>query len=99
MTDEPQPPDLKDFSDRLRKARDEDFPPPGPKPVADSRGMGMAFRMATEMVAALLVGGGLGWFLDRLFKTSPWLFLVGLALGMASGTVNAFREAKRIGGG
>ena len=99
MTDEPQPPDLKDFSDRLRKARDEDFPPPGQDAAANSRGMGIAFRMATEMVAALLVGGGLGWFLDRWLKTSPWLLLAGLALGVASGMVNAFREAKRIGGG
>ena len=58
----------------------------------------MAFRMATELVAALLVGGGIGWFLDRWLDTRPWLLLVFLTLGMAAGTLNAFREAKRMGG-
>ena len=97
MAEEPQPPDLKDFSDRLRKARGEEAPGPRLGSAVDSRGYGMAVRMATELVAALLVGGGMGWLLDRWLGTRPWLFLVLLAFGFASGIITAFREAKRMG--
>lgn len=105
MTDDKpsQPPDkpprdLGDFGDRLRRAQGEREQAQGPASGVNSRGMGMAFRMATELVAALLVGGGIGWFLDRWLDTRPWLLLVFLTLGMAAGTLNAFREAKRMEG-
>jgi ATP synthase protein I len=95
-----QPPrDLGDFGQRLRRAQGESEKAQGPASGVNSRGMGLAFRMATELVAALLVGGGIGWFLDRWLDTRPWLLLVFLALGMAAGTLNSFREAKRLEGG
>jgi ATP synthase protein I len=100
MTDDkPQPsdpPDLGEFSDRLRRAKGHNEPPPGSQSGVNSRGLGMAFRMATEMVAALLVGGAIGWFLDRWWGTRPWLLLVFLALGMAAGILNVFRAAQRM---
>jgi ATP synthase protein I len=90
------PPDLGDFGQRLRRAQGESEQLPGPASGVNSRGLGLAFRMATELVAALIVGGGIGWFLDRWLDTRPWLLLVFLALGMAAGMLNAFREAKRL---
>jgi ATP synthase protein I len=99
MTDDKssQPPvDLGDFGRRLRRAQGEREQTAGAASGVNSRGLGMAFRMATELVAALIVGGAIGWFLDRWLDTRPWLFLVFLALGMAAGMLNAFREAKRL---
>ena len=58
--------------------------------------MGVAFRLATEMAAALVVGGLIGWFIDRQFGTEPWALLVLLVLGAAAGILGAFREAKRL---
>ena len=96
MAPEREPPDLKDISDRLHNARGkEETSGPGAAPA----GMGAAFRMATEMVAALVVGGLLGWFIDGWLGTQPWGLVVMLALGAAAGTLAAFREAQRLSGG
>jgi ATP synthase protein I len=41
-------------------------------------GLGQAVRIGTELLAALIVGGGLGWAVDTyLLETGPW----GLVLG------------------
>ena len=59
-------------------------------------GLGQAIRVGTEMLAALIVGGGLGWVGDTyLFNTSPWGMVVGLVLGGAAGVRGAYRAAQR----
>lgn len=65
---------------------------------APSRGsaIGMAFRLSTEMVAGLVVGGGMGWLLDRWLGTAPWFLLVFFVLGMAAGILNVFRTAREL---
>jgi ATP synthase protein I len=48
------------------------------------------------LLAALIVGGGLGWLADTyLFATQPWGMVVGLVLGAAAGILNAYRTAQR----
>ncbi|MFA6264851.1 MAG: AtpZ/AtpI family protein [Pseudolabrys sp.] len=51
------------------------------------------FRMSTELVAGVLVGGGLGWLLDRWLGISPWGLIVLLLLGFAAGVLNVMRAA------
>ncbi|MBS0248028.1 MAG: AtpZ/AtpI family protein [Proteobacteria bacterium] len=51
------------------------------------------FRMSTELVAGVLVGGGLGWLLDRWLGISPWGLIVFLLLGFAAGVLNVMRAA------
>lgn len=51
------------------------------------------FRMSTELVAGVLVGGGLGWLLDRWLGISPWGLIVFLMLGFAAGVLNVMRAA------
>jgi ATP synthase protein I len=59
-------------------------------------GLGQAVRIGTELLAALIVGGGLGWLADTyLFSTQPWGLVVGLVLGAAAGIRNAYRLAQR----
>jgi ATP synthase protein I len=59
-------------------------------------GLGQAVRIGTELLAALIVGGGLGWLADTyLFSTQPWGLVVGLVLGTAAGIRNAYRLAQR----
>jgi ATP synthase protein I len=58
--------------------------------------MGMAFRFTTEIVAALLVGGGLGWLMDRVFHTTPVLIIVMFVLGGAAGIRNVIKAANEI---
>jgi ATP synthase protein I len=62
------------------------------------RGRGMAYglRMSSELVAAILVGGLIGYALDRLIGTTPWLFLVFFMLGFAAGILNVTRAFQRM---
>ncbi len=58
-------------------------------------GLGQAVRVGTEMLAALIVGGGLGWAADTyLFASGPWGMVVGLIVGAAAGIRNAMRRAQ-----
>jgi ATP synthase protein I len=59
-------------------------------------GLGQAVRIGTELLAALIVGGGLGWTVDTyLLGSTPWGLVVGLMLGAAAGIRNAYRAAQR----
>jgi ATP synthase protein I len=62
---------------------------------------GIAFRFATELVAGLLVGGGLGWGVDWLFghfgfHTKPVFLILFFVLGAAAGIRNVVRAATEI---
>jgi ATP synthase protein I len=56
----------------------------------------MAFKVATEFLAGLLVGGAIGWYLDDWLGTRPVLFLLFFALGAAAGILNVIRQAYRM---
>ena len=89
----PEPDDLHALGQRIEKARGGDSkrsnePPPG--------ALGIAFRFATELGSALLVGAGLGWLLDRWWHTSPVMLILLFFLGAAAGMVNVFRTARDV---
>jgi ATP synthase protein I len=70
---------------------------PRDPPGGDQRSRyGMAFRLASEFVAAVLVGAGLGWLLDRLAGTSPFRSIILLLLGFGAGTLNMARASQRM---
>jgi ATP synthase protein I len=71
-------------------------PPPPADPRARGRAMGFAFRLATELVAGVFVGGLIGWGLDKLLGTAPILLIVCLLLGVAGGLLNSVRAAQRM---
>jgi len=59
-------------------------------------GLGQAVRIGTELLAALIVGGGLGWGVDvYLLESTPWGVVVGLILGVAAGIRSAYRSVQR----
>jgi len=94
----PDPDRLRDLGSRLDKLQATQAarykkPPPSQ--------LGIAGRFATELVAALIVGGGLGWGIDWLFgrflfNTFPVFMLVFVVLGAAAGILNVMRAAKEI---
>ena len=87
---------LHDLSARITAESDEQAPPRAP--VAGDQGSryGMAFRLASEFVAAVLVGAGLGWLLDRLAGTSPFGLIILLLLGFGAGILNMARASQRL---
>jgi len=92
------PDGLRDLGQRLedaqrRHAGGSKAPPPTQ--------LGIAGRFATELVAALVVGGGLGWGVDWLFgrfglHTRPVFLIVFFVLGAAAGIRNVMRAASEI---
>lgn len=48
-----------------------------------------------EFLAAILLPGALGWWLDRLLGWAPWLMLVGGLLGFVAGLKLLMSQAKR----
>lgn len=59
-------------------------------------GLGQAVRIGTELLAALIVGGGLGWAIDTyLLDSGPWGMVGGLILGALAGIRNAYRSAQQ----
>jgi ATP synthase protein I len=65
-------------------------------PKSDSASYALAFRLASEFVAGVLVGAALGWGLDRVAGTSPWGLIGLLLLGFCAGVVNVVRAAGRM---
>lgn len=66
-----------------------------PKRESSQADFGAAFKFASELVVGVIVGGGLGWALDRQFGTKPWLMVVLVILGFAAGLLNVVRAAQQ----
>ena len=58
--------------------------------------MGNAFKLGTELVAAVGVGTIIGFILDSWFGTKPWLIIIFFFLGAAAGMSNVIRTANRM---
>ena len=58
--------------------------------------LGIALKLSTEMVAAVLVGSIIGFILDNWFDSKPWLTIIFFFVGAASGILNVIRSAKQM---
>ena len=65
-------------------------------PRSQGAAVGQAFKLGLELVAGVAVGVFIGWALDRLFGTAPFLMVAFLGLGAAAGILNVVRTAKRM---
>ena len=91
---------LDDLDVRLRKAQAEQKPPIGDginSPDGSMSGFGMAMRIGVELIAALIVGVGIGLLLDRWLETAPLFLLVFFFLGAGAGIMNVYRAASGLG--
>ena len=51
----------------------------------------LGWRVALEWTVAVLVGYGVGYFIDTLCGTDPWGLIVFLLLGNVAGLLNIYR--------
>ena len=58
--------------------------------------MGNAFKLGTELVAAVAVGTIIGFILDSWFDTKPWLILLFFFLGSVAGIMNIIKVATKM---
>jgi len=88
---------LRDLERRLDEsdaARRSGLPAAGPP--AQATAYGAALRLGADFVAGVVVGGAIGWGIDRLFGTSPWGLIVFLLLGFAAGVLSVLRTAGMV---
>ena len=57
---------------------------------------GQAFKLSTELVAAVAVGTIIGFILDDWFGTKPWLILIFFFVGVIAGIMNVIKSAKKM---
>ncbi len=55
-----------------------------------------AFKISTELVAAVVVGSTIGFLLDNWFGTKPMLTICFFFMGVAAGILNVFKAAKKM---
>lgn len=91
-----KPPSLKELDAKLEaaQARRQGKSAKGDGRMRRGSGLSLALRIGTELVAALIVGVGIGVLLDSWLDTSPWFMLLFFVLGSAAGMMNVFRAMK-----
>ncbi len=50
--------------------------------------MANASSVGTSLAFSVIIGGAMGWWLDKTFGTKPWLFLLFLICGIIAGFKN-----------
>ena len=81
------------LKDRLKNARKK---LKSEKENPQTSNIGQAFKLSTELVAAVLVGTIIGFILDNWFDTKPWLIIIFFFVGVVAGILNVIRSAKKL---
>ena len=58
--------------------------------------LGNAFKLGSELVAAVAVGTIIGFIFDKTFGTKPWFILIFFFVGVIAGITNVIRSAKNM---
>ena len=51
----------------------------------------VGFQISVELLSGVLIGAGIGYLLDNLFSTRPWLVAIFTILGGAAGVLNIYK--------
>ncbi len=85
-------PRLDSLDMQLKKVRKAEDVRSGKANQVPAKGMRQGNRVLTELIAGPLGGALVGWFLDRMIGTAPWLLLACIFLGIGV----AFRNIIKI---
>jgi ATP synthase protein I len=83
-----------DDLDRRLKAARGTAEKPRQSNVMSQRQTNVAYRVLADMIAGLLAGGFLGYWIDRWRDSSPYALVTCLVLGFAIGVYNAWRAIR-----
>ena len=87
---------FQDFKTRLKIAKSKLHKKNSKKDEKKGVFLGNAFKLGTELVAAVAVGTIIGFILDNWFDTKPLLIIIFFLFGSAAGILNVFRAAKKM---
>ena len=84
---------LQKLKERIQTAKATDTP--HQKAKKDS-GAGFGFKISTEIIAALVVGVGIGLIVDKYLGTKPFGLIIFFIFGALAGFLNVYRVMRRI---
>ena len=87
------PEDIRELEEKIARQREKENrlrEPAGASEYAGAAGL----RIAAEFLSAVLVGGAVGYVIDRMVDSRPFFLTVFLFLGGAAGILNVYRLAK-----
>ena len=83
--------ELKEKTQRLKDEKNNKY-----RVNKKSKGTSFGFKISTEIVAALVVGVGIGVLVDNYFDTKPFGLIIFFILGAFAGFLNVYRVMRRI---
>ena len=84
---------LKQLKERIDTAETSNIP--GSKQKKQN-GAGFGFKISTEIIAALVVGVGIGLIVDKYLGTKPFGLIIFFIFGAIAGFLNVYRVMRRI---
>ena len=84
---------LQNLKERIDTAETTNSPPPKQKKQS---GAGFGFKISTEIIAALVVGVGIGLIVDKYLGTKPFGLIIFFIFGAIAGFLNVYRVMRRI---
>lgn len=84
---------LQKLKERIDTAETTNSPPPKQKKQS---GAGFGFKISTEIIAALVVGLGIGLIVDKYLGTKPFGLIIFFIFGAIAGFLNVYRVMRRI---
>jgi ATP synthase protein I len=61
------------------------------------RELGKYSALGIEMALSVVIGLGIGYYLDKWLGTAPWLMILWIGFGFAAGVRSLYRAAVRSG--
>ena len=90
------PTDIQNLDDKIRRLQQKETSHRQGKVENEySYAAKTGFRVGTELVSGVIVGGALGWVLDYFCHTEPWLLILFLLFGGIAGFLNVYRFVKK----
>ncbi|MFS0736532.1 AtpZ/AtpI family protein [Sphingomonas sp. 1P06PA] len=86
---------LDSLEERLRAAQDAEAARTGTAQKKVDANYSLGNRVLSDLIAGIGGGALIGWVLDRLLGTTPWLLLALMFLGIAVAFRNIFRLSKQ----
>ena len=87
---------LKEISTRLEIAKKKIKKDGVKNRGRNAASLAKAFKISTELVAAVVVGTILGFILDNWFDTKPLFIICFFFLGVTAGILNVIKSAKKM---
>ncbi len=84
---------VKELKDRIKSAENANISIQSNK---KDTGAGFGFKISTEIIAALVVGVGIGLIVDKYLGTKPFGLIIFFIFGALAGFLNVYRVMRRI---